>query len=33
VPAFMPHDEYAEFIAKFAGEQQAFMKEYGITED
>jgi putative tricarboxylic transport membrane protein len=33
VPAFMPHDEYAEFIGKFANEQQAFMKEYGITED
>jgi putative tricarboxylic transport membrane protein len=33
VPAFMPHDEYVQFIANFADEQQAFMKEYGITED
>jgi tripartite-type tricarboxylate transporter receptor subunit TctC len=33
VPAFMPHDEYVAFIDKFADEQQAFMKEYSITED
>jgi putative tricarboxylic transport membrane protein len=33
VPAFMPHDEYAQFIGNFASEQEAFMKEYGITED
>jgi putative tricarboxylic transport membrane protein len=33
VPAFMPHDEYAVFIGNFAGEQEAFMKEYGITEE
>jgi putative tricarboxylic transport membrane protein len=33
VPAFMPHDEYVAFIDKFADEQQAFMKEYGITEE
>jgi putative tricarboxylic transport membrane protein len=33
VPAFMPHDEYVAFIDKFAGEQQAFMKEYSITEE
>ncbi|HEX5078863.1 MAG TPA: tripartite tricarboxylate transporter substrate binding protein, partial [Geminicoccaceae bacterium] len=33
VPAFMPHDEYVQFIDKFAAEQKAFMKEYGITED
>jgi putative tricarboxylic transport membrane protein len=33
VPAFMSHDEYAAFIGKFAGEQEAFMAEYGITED
>jgi putative tricarboxylic transport membrane protein len=33
VPAFMSHDEYAQFISNFAGEQEAFMKEYGITEE
>lgn len=33
VPAFMPHDEYGPFIERFAGEQKAFMAEYGITED
>jgi putative tricarboxylic transport membrane protein len=33
VPAFMPHDEYGEFIAEFAQEQKAFMQEYGITEE
>lgn len=33
VPAFMPHDEYVEFIAGFAEEQKAFMEEYGITEE
>jgi hypothetical protein len=29
----MPHDEYVEFIAKFAEEQKQFMAEYGITDD
>jgi len=29
---FMPHEEYAEFIDAFAEEQQAFFKQYGITE-
>jgi tripartite-type tricarboxylate transporter receptor subunit TctC len=33
VPAFMPHDEYGPFIARFAEEQKQFMAEYGITED
>ena len=33
VPAFMPHDEYVEFIGEFAKEQKAFMAEYGITEE
>ena len=33
VPAFMPHDEYVEFIGQFAEEQKAFMAEYGITEE
>jgi putative tricarboxylic transport membrane protein len=33
VPAFMSHDEYVAFIAKFAEGQEAFMAEYGITED
>ena len=33
VPAFMPHDEYAQFVGNFAADQEAFMKEYGITED
>ena len=33
VPAFMPHDEYVEFINEFAEEQKAFMQEYGITEE
>src|SRR5919106_1191617 len=33
VPAFMPHDEYVEFIGEFAQEQRAFMAEYGITEE
>jgi tripartite-type tricarboxylate transporter receptor subunit TctC len=33
VPAFMPHDEYGPFIARFADEQKEFMAEYGITED
>jgi putative tricarboxylic transport membrane protein len=33
VPAFMSHDEYAQFISNFAGEQEEFMKEYGITEE
>ncbi len=32
VPAFMPHDEYVEFIQNFAEEQRDFMREYGITE-
>lgn len=32
VPQFMPHEEYAKFIAEFAEEQQAFFKQYGITE-
>jgi putative tricarboxylic transport membrane protein len=33
VPAFMPHDEYGPFIARFADEQKQFMQKYGITED
>ena len=33
VPAFMPHDEYGAFIARFAEDQKKFMAEYGITED
>ena len=33
MPAFMPHDEYVEFIETFAEEQKQFMAEYGITED
>jgi len=33
VPAFMNHEEYGEFVAKFAEEQKQFMAEYGITED
>ena len=33
VPAFMPHDEYGPFIDDFAMQQEAFFKEYGITED
>jgi len=33
VPAFMPHEQYVEFIDQFAEEQKAFMKEYGITEE
>lgn len=33
VPAFMPHDAYATFIAEFAEGQKAFMAEYGITEE
>ncbi|MGF1627894.1 MAG: Bug family tripartite tricarboxylate transporter substrate binding protein [Kiloniellaceae bacterium] len=32
VPHFMPHDEYAQFIDAFAEEQQAFFKQYGITD-
>ncbi|MGE5767648.1 MAG: tripartite tricarboxylate transporter substrate binding protein [Bacteroidota bacterium] len=32
VPEFMPHAEYAKFIDEFADEQQAFFKQYGITE-
>lgn len=33
VPAFMPHDEYGSFIARFAEDQKKFMAEYNITED
>jgi tripartite-type tricarboxylate transporter receptor subunit TctC len=33
VPAFMPHDDYAQFIGNFAEGQRAFMEEYGITEE
>jgi hypothetical protein len=29
----MSHDEYGEFVAKFAEEQKQFMAEYGITDD
>ena len=32
VPAFMPHDKFAPFVAGFVKEQQAFFKEYGITQ-
>jgi tripartite-type tricarboxylate transporter receptor subunit TctC len=33
VPAFMPHDQYVEFIGEFAAEQKDFMQKYGITEE
>ena len=33
VPFFIPHTEYDAFIADFAMEQEAFFKEYGITEE
>ena len=33
VPAFMPHDQYVEFIGQFAAEQKDFMQKYGITEE
>ncbi|MDR6309861.1 Bug family tripartite tricarboxylate transporter substrate binding protein [Pacificitalea manganoxidans] len=32
VPNFMPHEEYDQFLADFAEEQQAFFEEYGIVE-
>ncbi len=32
VPAFLPHDQFAPFVADFVKQQEAFFKEYGITE-
>jgi tripartite-type tricarboxylate transporter receptor subunit TctC len=32
VPAFMPHAEYAPFIAKFAEEQKSFLAEVGVIK-
>jgi tripartite-type tricarboxylate transporter receptor subunit TctC len=32
VPFYMPGDEYNVFLDDFAGQQEAFFKEYGITE-
>ena len=31
VPFYLPSDEYNEFLDDFAGQQQAFFQEYGIT--
>ena len=33
VPTFMPHDEYAAFIDKFAKGQEDFFVKYNITEE
>jgi putative tricarboxylic transport membrane protein len=33
VPAFMPHEEYEQFIAEFAEDQKQFFVQYGITEE
>jgi putative tricarboxylic transport membrane protein len=33
VPAFMPHEEYDQFLEDFAKEQEAFFVEYGIVEE
>lgn len=33
VPAFMPHEEYDQFLKDFAAEQKEFFTTYGITED
>jgi tripartite-type tricarboxylate transporter receptor subunit TctC len=32
IPAFMTHDEFTTFMASVVREQDAFFKEYGITE-
>lgn len=32
IPNFLPHDKFAPFVADFVKQQQAFFKEYGITE-
>ena len=32
VPAFLPHDQFAPFVANFVKEQEGFFKEYGITQ-
>ena len=32
VPAFMPHAEYAPFVAKFAEEQKTFLAEVGVIK-
>jgi tripartite-type tricarboxylate transporter receptor subunit TctC len=32
VPAFLPHDQFAPFVADFVKEQEGFFKEYGITQ-
>jgi tripartite-type tricarboxylate transporter receptor subunit TctC len=32
IPAFMTHDEFTTFMASVVKEQDAFFKEYGITE-
>lgn len=33
VPAFMPHEEYEQFINQFAEDQKEFFVKYNITED
>lgn len=33
VPAFMPHEEYNQFLEDFAAEQQEFFVTYGIVEE
>ena len=32
IPAFMTHDEFTTFMASVVREQEAYFKEYGITE-
>jgi tripartite-type tricarboxylate transporter receptor subunit TctC len=32
VPAFMPHAEYAPFVAKFAEEQKTFLADVGMIK-
>lgn len=32
IPNFMPHDQFQAFIADFVKDQEAFFKEYGITQ-
>jgi tripartite-type tricarboxylate transporter receptor subunit TctC len=32
IPAFLPHDKFQPFVADFVKQQEAFFKEYGITE-
>lgn len=33
VPFFMPSEKYNGFLEEFAGQQQAFFQEYGITDE